>query len=649
MADAKIRITARDETKSAFASAGKSLAQLDAQAGAAIASFAALAPTIAAAFAISTFKGAVDLLDQLNDLSDATGASIESLSKLEGVARKNGATMEDVGSILVKFNAALNAADPNSAVAQALQAIGLSAEELKKDDPADAVQKVAKALAGFADDGNKARLVQELFGKSVKAAAPFLKDLAQAGTLNATATTEQARAAEDFNKNLSALSYTASLLARNFTADLLPALNGYLDAVQGVARAQTDVSTTGGGLLTFLETLTVLAANVKYVFKGVGTEIGGLAAQATALATFDLDGVATIRREMLADAEKARKDLDAFERRVLDRSGYATASYSNEGRNAGRSINLPSAAPANSRSTKASNAEIFGPPIPQETLDAMRRLESTDSTKIAALRAELAKLFDIRAAQGGGQVDEAILEVEEALAKFNIEAEKAKQSDPIADLLANTPTAQLERAAASLDLLNAALKDTADPARAQKIQEAMDIVRKGMADIGKDAEKTGTTLSAFADQAQRNIQDALGDTLTQALKGDFQNIEQLWADMLTRMVAQALAAQLNQAIFGAIGSFFGLPAGGTALAGARAMGGPVQAGSTYLVGERGPELFTPTSGGSITPNSALAGGSSTTINVAAGPTKAEVLSAIQVAVSASEAKTTAKLRRAGVA
>jgi phage-related minor tail protein len=36
--------------------------------------------------------------------------------------------------------------------------------------------------------------------------------------------------------------------------------------------------------------------------------------------------------------------------------------------------------------------------------------------------------------------------------------------------------------------------------------------------------------------------------------------------------------------------------------GARADGGPVTANSSYLVGERGPEIFTPSTSGNITPN-----------------------------------------------
>jgi hypothetical protein len=49
------------------------------------------------------------------------------------------------------------------------------------------------------------------------------------------------------------------------------------------------------------------------------------------------------------------------------------------------------------------------------------------------------------------------------------------------------------------------------------------------------------------------------------------------------------------------------------------MGGPVAGGSTYLVGERGPELFTPGTSGMITPNNALGGGGNTiTVNVNGG-------------------------------
>jgi hypothetical protein len=55
---------------------------------------------------------------------------------------------------------------------------------------------------------------------------------------------------------------------------------------------------------------------------------------------------------------------------------------------------------------------------------------------------------------------------------------------------------------------------------------------------------------------------------------------------------------IGQFLSGAIGSLFGLPG--------RATGGPVAPGQGYLVGERGPELFVPTSAGRV--EAAAAGG-----------------------------------------
>jgi len=51
------------------------------------------------------------------------------------------------------------------------------------------------------------------------------------------------------------------------------------------------------------------------------------------------------------------------------------------------------------------------------------------------------------------------------------------------------------------------------------------------------------------------------------------------------------------------------------LTGERALGGSVSTGGTYLVGERGPELFSPSTSGTIIPNNKLGGEGSVTINI----------------------------------
>ena len=68
---------------------------------------------------------------------------------------------------------------------------------------------------------------------------------------------------------------------------------------------------------------------------------------------------------------------------------------------------------------------------------------------------------------------------------------------------------------------------------------------------------------------------------------------------------------------GGLNQLEGVVSTGT-LGGRRAAGGPVSGGSSYLVGERGPEIFTPMSSGNIIPNNQLGGRTNITINVNAG-------------------------------
>ena len=61
---------------------------------------------------------------------------------------------------------------------------------------------------------------------------------------------------------------------------------------------------------------------------------------------------------------------------------------------------------------------------------------------------------------------------------------------------------------------------------------------------------------------------------------------------------------LGSKIGGFVGGLFG---------GGKATGGNVSGGTTYLVGEKGPELFTPSAAGYIVPNNRLSGGGSNTV------------------------------------
>ncbi len=92
-------------------------------------------------------------------------------------------------------------------------------------------------------------------------------------------------------------------------------------------------------------------------------------------------------------------------------------------------------------------------------------------------------------------------------------------------------------------------------------------------------------------------------------------------DLANSIIRDMIRIAIQQTIMAPFTNWFGsLFSGGNTFSGPpapklkRAMGGPTSAGRSYLVGERGPEMFTPLSSGHITPNNQL-GNTSVVVNV----------------------------------
>lgn len=233
----KVVLTAQDKTAAAFKTATANIGALKNSAASLAGSLGGLGAGISLVGILSLTKSVIDSIDSLNDLKDATGASIENISALEDVAARTGTSMDTVGAALIKLNQTLNSAKADSAQAKAITAIGLSVEDLKRLDPAEALLKVAVAMGSFADDGNKARLAQELFGKSLREVAPLLNDLAEKGKLVGTVTAEQALEAEKFNKQLFALQKNSQDWARDLAGPVVSSLNLLIQKLQDGAKA----------------------------------------------------------------------------------------------------------------------------------------------------------------------------------------------------------------------------------------------------------------------------------------------------------------------------------------------------------------------------------------------------------------------------
>lgn len=485
---------------------------------------------ISVAGIVAIAKASIDGVDRLNDLRDATGASIENLSALEDVAARTGTSMDTVSASVIKFNKALADAKPDSDAARALEAIGLSAKELKALDPAEALLKTAVALQGFADDGNKARLTQELFGKSLKEVAPFLKDLAEKGQLVATVTTAQALEAEKFNKELFALQKNAQDAARSLTGPLVESLNTVIAKFR-------EGSAAGKG---FFETAANIYANNIRQFYGVaqkplntggatgdfGPGAGGgrgsvnpefakpsVADITGAIKKTRSGGGAKTRAEEITDAQRALSSYVESLSRTLDKTDELTASE--------KALNF--------LRTQGVQGQV-----PQVRELVLGLAAQVDMEKELAERLKTKRQLAIDAG--------------DAVAKSNEEYQAL-----LGRLLAATPSAQLAEQRNDVKVLTAEFEAgrISETLYLEAVSARLDLASEGY-----------QKMSTFAERAAQNVQDALGNTLADVLQGNFDNIGDSFTKLINRMVAEAAAAQIMESLFGKSDSKSGSRSGG---------------------------------------------------------------------------------------
>ena len=223
-----------------------------------------------------------------------------------------------------------------------------------------------------------------------------------------------------------------------------------------------------------------------------------------------------------------------------------------------------------------------------------------------------------------------------------MQVEVEKRGDRIAELLNNFPGQKMKD---DWDGVGASIDEALDPGKVTPATDAANLLGEALGDVEAVTEAVGNASGAMADNIEENagravrayegvaaaiedIQLGISDsaksqeTLREATNRYADVFSDRMSDFLTgasdqfksfgdvaRSVLQDIAQDLvRSGIRSLLGSLFGT--GGVVssvlgFGGAQATGGRVEPRTSYLVGERGPELFVPGSGGSIVPNSRL--------------------------------------------
>jgi hypothetical protein len=552
-----------------------------------------IGPQLAGAFTVTALgawvKRTVEGVDALNDLADATGDTVENLSALEDVALRTGTSMDTAGEAVVKLNKALGEAakDPDSAAGQAIRNLGLNIKDLLALSPVERLQAVGRALNSF-DGENKLFYNITLLGKGVRETAPLLKDLAEAGRLQATVTTRQAEEAEKLRKEWAALSKEAVDLSRALALPLVSSINETIERFRE-ARKQ------GKG---FFETLR--GEQLKLLGIGVPSPDAGDAKSAFQRGDKDTSPVKGKLPALREEGGKKRKD-------EIDDASRALA------------------------------GDVAGERAIEAEKDLSAEQEAQSFLKSLGVTGEIAQVRELvlgLAAEKDMREDLAAQAKLDGAARAAVVAKQLADQEQLNRLLAATPTGQEKERLATVLLINKAF-DAGALTLGQWV-ELMDQIDGKLEDIADqakdDAKEIGLIFASAAGQAITQWQ-GVGNLI----KGILQDVAQLALkktviDPLGKWIGGSLegfdfASLTKDFDWGSVASFIGNLFGG-GLAG----GGSVQAGRFYEVNERdGPgellrvgsrQYLMPRRDGQVIPTSQAsaqaAGGATIVFNIAAG-------------------------------
>jgi len=265
--------------------------------------------------------------------------------------------------------------------------------------------------------------------------------------------------------------------------------------------------------------------------------------------------------------------------------GFTTGSGTGRGSTFGSGTGTGTQPSAVANAIQATNGVLSGKTKPKK--------QTTEKTELKKQQEAAAKL--VQTLTRKNELD--ALGTEEARKLKELEFAKL-------DIAAQFPLLKQEE----IEALQKLLQENYDISEEKRKQKELDDAAKKSAD-------------ELADKYKR-LGDAIKDNVTNAIIDAVEGTKTLGETalgILKDLGKQFLRLGINQA-FGALGSTGGIL--GKLFGGGKASGGTVQGGRSYVVGERGPELFTPGRTGSIAPSGSF-GGANVTVNVDASGSSVE--------------------------
>lgn len=548
---------------------------------------------------LAAAKQTVDFADDLGNLSQKLGTSVEDLSRLGYAAKMSATDMEEV----TRGIEALNKSTISGANKAALDALGVSARKadgsIKSNK--DLLYELADAFSAVEDGPAKSAAAMQIFGQSGQKLIPMLnggsaalKEFGeQADAVGYTIDQQTSQAAAVLNNTIGEMQLRVQAWSHSVLKEALPAVQMFAEDLLGASK-NVDAHTSSVNIaVAAIKSFISAGYIVGGILKAIGQYLGAVAAAWVSVFSGNFSGAAEIMKQNLEDIRLVT--TDTMEKVVgVWKSGadqLATATQDADKKMRKTLIFDPTA----SKAAQASTDKIQGMIAAlQEQADVLGMSET--SAQLYKLALAGASEEQLALAQNILATIESWKAQEDATARYKEEQEALNSTMERykAQILGITPSQlAFNEALADANRLREAGKITTD--------EYTRIVKQAQDELDKANKKTdewGTSIEEIGKQAARNTHDALAQFLFDPFGASLKEMDKNFADMLRNMAAQAAASAILKQLLGGLsgmqgqGGLLGMIGQGAAAAfgGSFAGGGDMRAGTWNLVGEKGPEL-----------------------------------------------------------
>jgi hypothetical protein len=640
---AKIIISAKDETRAAFESIKGNFAAVT-----------GLASALGVGALAAAVKQAANFADEMQETAEKVGLTTRELSELKYAADINGDSFEALQTGLKRLSTTmLEFTNGNKQAQDLFKTLGIQVTDStgKLRSSGDVLKEIADRFESLPNGAQKTALAIDLFGKSGAELIPLLNQGSagmkrfadEAERFGLVVDDDAAAAAAQFNDNMDRLN-------KSFEGFKLQTATIILPALADISEAMTQAAKDSGLLAAAWVGLGGLAANA------FGLDERSNAAERLSLVRREIEAInktlasgqlggQPLRQDFITkQIEQLKKlgieqaNLDAFlnpkstGKKPTGDIALGTGTSDSSARkaiegNASFAREMQELASLIQTFQKAAEGPISQTEDLQRQLDTFRALNPEVQTYLQGLVDQVAQRELLV------KENEAWQRQQELNADFDARELQALEEQSAAEL--STAKAMEDRALAIREMLDPQLKLLN---LQQEYTELLDAgllsneeYTAGLKKLAEDQAKLADTGKTSMDDLKRAVEgtskdaaDALldlawtGETSFDAMvESMLKNLARL---ALQRSITDPIVKGLDESgIFDSIGSTFGSFFN---FGGARANGGPVSSGKSYLVGERGPEIFMPSTSGSIIPNGG-GGGVSVSVHVDAGGTKVQ--------------------------